>query len=44
MSKREIKSVAKELADNKKDAKEFEKLIKALVNEGKEQWYEKGVT
>ena len=33
MSKKNIKKVAKELADNKKDAKEFAKLIKMLLDE-----------
>ena len=33
MSKKNIKKVAKELADNKKDAKEFAKLIKMIYDE-----------
>ena len=33
MGKKNIKKVAKELADNKKDAKEFAKLIKMLLDE-----------
>ena len=33
MSKKNIKKVAKELADNKKDTKDFAKLIKMLLDE-----------
>lgn len=33
MSKKEIKAIAKGLTDDKKEAKEFEKLIKKLLTE-----------
>ena len=33
MSRRDVKAIAKGLTDNKKEAKEFEKLIKKLLTE-----------
>lgn len=33
MSRKDVKAIAKGLTDNKKEAKEFEKLIKKLLTE-----------